>query len=184
MEQQYSSGINVLVRAAGDNRGVAGVRDLLLAMDRRLPVLAAGALEGQGNPVTVQLRVSAVIAGSLGVVGVLLAAIGVYGVTSYMVARRTHEIGIRVALGADRAAVMRMTLGEAVRLLGAGGAAGILLAAAAARVLSGLQFGIDAADPLPFAASVAIFAAVGLAASYVPVRRALAIDPSRALRSA
>jgi predicted permease len=183
MQQQYSAGINILVRARGEDRAIPRVRDLLLAMDRRLPILAAGALDDQANPITIQLRISAAVAGSLGVVGVLLAAIGVYGVTSFMVARRTREIGIRVALGADTAAVVRMALGETAWLLGAGGAVGVVLAAAAARVLRGLQPGVEAADPVPFCVTLAIFAIVGLAASYVPVRRALAVDPSRALRS-
>jgi putative ABC transport system permease protein len=183
LQQEYASAIRILIRQRGERAGVARVRDLLLAMDRRLPVLTAGPLEDQADPITLQLRVSAAIAGSLGIVGVLLAAIGVYGVTSYMVARRTREIGIRVALGADRAAVVRMTVGEAARLIGIGAAAGILLAAAAARVLGGLLFGIPPADPVTFAGTIAVFAVVGLAASYVPVRRALAIDPSRALRT-
>ncbi|HEX6462863.1 MAG TPA: FtsX-like permease family protein, partial [Vicinamibacterales bacterium] len=94
----------------------------------------------------------------------------------------TREIGIRVALGAGRAAVMRMAMGEAARLLAVGALAGLLLAGAAARVLRGLRFGIVADDPLPFVGAIAVFMLVGLAASWVPVRRALAIDPSRALR--
>jgi predicted permease len=183
VQQQYASAIKILARARDDQRGVARVRDLLLAADRRLPVLTAGALEDQADPVTLQLRISAAIAASLGIVGVLLAAMGVYGVTSYMVARRTREIGIRVALGADRAAVVRMTIGEAVRLIGIGAAAGVLLAAGAARLLAGVLFGVPRAEPMTFAGAIALFAIVGLAASYVPVRRALAIDPSRALKS-
>jgi putative ABC transport system permease protein len=183
LQQQYTAAINILVRARGEGRGIPRVRGVLMAMDRRLPVLAAGGLENQASPVTLQLRISAAIAGSLGALGVLLAAIGIYGVTSHMVARRTREIGIRVALGADNAAVVRMALGEAVRLLGAGAAAGVLLAGLAAQVLRGLQFGVEAADPLAYAVTIALFTVVGLAASYVPVRRALAIDPCRALRS-
>jgi putative ABC transport system permease protein len=136
----------------------------------------------EAGPATIQLRISATIAGSLGIVGVLLAVIGVYGVTSYTVAQRTREIGIRVALGADRAAVVRMAMGEAAHLVVVGAMGGVMVAAAAARVLRGLQFGIVAADPVPFAGAPLLFALVGLVASYMPVRRALAIDPSRALR--
>lgn len=182
MGQEYQSAIKILARARGDLRAVSPVRKQLLAMDRRLPVLAADALEDEGGPVAVQLRISAAIAGSLGIVGVLLAAIGVYGVTSYMVARRTREIGIRIALGAERSAVVRLAMGEAARLLTLGAVGGLLLGAGAARVLRGFQFGIAAADPLPFVAAIALFMLVGLAASWVPVRLALAIDPSRALR--
>jgi putative ABC transport system permease protein len=181
IQQQYVSAINILVRPPENQRGIARVRELLLAMDRRVPVLSAGALENQAGPVTIQLRVSAAIAGTLGMIGALLATMGVYGVTSYMVARRTREIGIRVALGADRGAVVRMAVGETARLLATGGILGLLLAAMAVRLLWGFQFGV-AADPVPFAGTLALFAIVGLVASYVPVRRALAIDPSRALR--
>jgi predicted permease len=182
IQQQYAAAIRILARARDDQRAVPRIREQLLAMDGRLPVLKAGALEDESNPVTIQLRISAAIAGSLGITGVLLATIGVYGVTSYMVARRTREIGIRVALGADRAAVVRMAMGEAAGLLAVGVFTGLLVAAAAARALRGLQFGIIAADPVAFIGAVLIFAVVGCAASYLPVRRALAIDPSRALR--
>ncbi len=183
IQQQYEAAIKILVRTHAGRRGIPPVRELLFAMDRRLPVLAAEALEDQAGPAAIQLRISAAIAGSLGIVGALLAAIGVYGVTAYMVSRRTREIGIRVALGADRGAVIRMAIGEAVRTLATGGVLGLLLAAAAARVLgSRLQFGIVAVDPVAFAGTLTLFVLVGLAASYMPVRRALAIDPSRALR--
>jgi predicted permease len=183
IQQQYASAIKILARARGDRHAISGVREQLRAMDRRLPVVTAGALEDEAGPATIQLRISATIAGSLGVVGLLLAAIGIYGVTSYMVARRTREIGIRVALGADRAAVVRMAMSEGALLLAIGALAGLMLAAGAARVLRGLQLGIVAADPVPFTSALLISAVVGLAASYMPVRRALAIDPSRALRN-
>jgi hypothetical protein len=171
IQQQYGSAIKILARARDDRRAISCVREQLRAMDRRVPVLSAGALEDEASPATIQLRISATIAGSLGIVGLLLAAIGVYGVTSYVVARRTREIGIRVALGADSAAVVRMAMGEAAYLLAIGALAGLMLAAAAARVLRGVQLGIVAADPVPFSAALLIFALVGLAASYMPVRR-------------
>src|SRR4029079_14786773 len=179
---QYLTAVKILVRARGGQRAIPRVRSLLLAMDRRLPVLGADALENRAGPAAIQLRISAAIAGGLGVVGVLLAAIGVYGVTSYMVARRTREIGIRVALGADRAGVVRMAIGEAARLLSAGVVVGLVVAAPAVRVRRGMQFGVVATDPLAFGSAIALLAVAGLAASYVPVRRALAIDPARALR--
>jgi predicted permease len=182
MAQQYSPAIKFLTRTSHQQRAIGVVRDLLVALDRRLPVLAAAALEDQAGPVTTQLRISAAIAGSLGIVGVLLAAIGIYGVTSYMVARRTREIGIRIALGAGRATVARMAIAETVRLIVIGAAAGLPLAAVTARLLRAMLFGLSPMDPSTFAGTTALFALVGLIASYLPVRRALAIDPSRALR--
>ncbi len=182
LPQQYTSAVKIVARARGGERGVAGVRDLLLGMDRRLPVLSAASLEDQAGPTTTQVRISAAIAGSLGIVAVLLAAIGVYGVTSYMVARRTREIGIRVALGADRRAVVRMTVGESARLIVSGAALGLPLAVVAGRLLRAQLFGVSPIDPLTFGGVIVLFTIVALAASYVPVRRALAIDPSRALR--
>lgn len=119
---------------------------------------------------------------SLGIVGVLLVAIGVYGVTSYMVARRTREIGIRIALSADRPTVARMAIAETLRLIVIGAAVGLPLAVVAARLLRAMLFGLSPLDPWTFAGTTALFALVGLVASYLPVRRALAIDPSRALR--
>lgn len=183
IQQQYGSAIKILARARGNRRAILPVREQLVALDRRVPILSAGALQDEASPATIQLRISATIADSLGLVGLLLAAIGVYGVTSYMVARRTREIGIRVALGAGRAAVMRMAMSEAALLLAIGALAGLMLAAAAARVLRGAQLGVVAADPVPFSGALLIFALIGLAASYVPIRHALAIDPSRALRN-
>jgi predicted permease len=182
MQQHYRSEITILARARDNQRVVSRVREQLSAMDRRLSVLTAESLEDAGGPVETQLRISAAIAGSLGLVGVLLAAVGVYGVTSYMVARRTREIGIRIALGADRPGVVRLAMGEAARLLVVGASAGLLLSAGAARVLRGFKFGIMTSDPVPFGAAIMLFVLVGLLASWVPVRRALSIDPSRALR--
>jgi putative ABC transport system permease protein len=127
-------------------------------------------------------RVAASVSASLGIVGLLLAAIGIYGVTAYSVTSRTREIGIRVALGAQRGRVVRMVVGQGMTLTMAGAALGLMLAAGASRLLGSLLFGIGATDPLTFIGSAVLFSAIGLAACYVPARRALRIEPVAALR--
>jgi putative ABC transport system permease protein len=122
------------------------------------------------------------VAGSLGVVGLLLTAIGIYGVTAYAVTRRTREIGIRLALGARQADVIKMILTEGLALTLIGSAIGVVIAAALSRVLEGFLFGVPPIDPITFVGTAALFAAIALAASYVPVRRATHINPTQALR--
>jgi ABC-type antimicrobial peptide transport system permease subunit len=127
-------------------------------------------------------RVAASVSGSLGLVGLLLASIGIYGVAAYTVVLRTREIGVRIALGARSADIVRMVLREGVSLTLIGSAMGVLLAAAVSRVLAGFLFGIPPVDPLTFVGATALLTATGLVACYVPVRRATRIDPMQALR--
>src|SRR5262249_34535413 len=123
-------------------------------------------------------------------VALVLAMVGVYGVISYSVARRTQEIGIRVALGARREDVVRMVVAEGLELFAAGGVAGLggaLLASRgallASRVLGRFLFGVGASDPITFLAAPALLAAAALAASWIPARRAARLDPLAALRT-
>jgi len=124
----------------------------------------------------------ATLTGSFGVLAGVIAAIGLYGVMSYLVARRRNEIGIRMALGADRAAVVKMVLRESGMLLAAGIVVGAVLAVGAARTASALLFGLTPGDPITFAKAVAGLAAVAALASYLPAARAARIDPTLALR--
>ncbi len=127
-------------------------------------------------------RLMATISGFFGFLAGLLATIGLYGVISYTVVRRTNEIGIRIALGADGRDVMTMIMREAAGLLAVGLAVGTLVALAAARVAGSMLFGLRPDDPVTFAAAVATLAAVALVASYIPARRATKVDPMVALR--
>jgi putative ABC transport system permease protein len=129
-----------------------------------------------------QLRIAALVSGSVGLVGLLLASIGIYGVTAYATARRTREIGIRLTLGAELRDVVRMILRQGMRLVAAGAAIGLVLAAAAGRVLSRLLFGLPPLDPVTFGGAAVLFAAVGLAACYLPARRATRVSAMEALR--
>jgi len=117
-----------------------------------------------------------------GALALVLAVTGLYGVMSYTTSLRTNEIGIRMALGAERGAVLWMVLGESVVLLAVGVVLGIALAAGALRVLSSRLYGLSATDPVTFAASVSVLAVAVLLAGYLPARRASRVDPLVALR--
>jgi putative ABC transport system permease protein len=147
-----------------------------------MPAVAEFRLADQSSPVLTQLRVAAAVTATVGLVALLLAAIGIYGVAAYGVARRTREIGIRLAMGAQRSDVVRLVLGQGMLLVMVGAAVGLALAAAGSRVLVRLLFGVPALDPLTFAAALLLFAAVGMLACSVPLRRAVRINAVDALR--
>jgi putative ABC transport system permease protein len=115
-------------------------------------------------------------------VGLLLAAVGLYGVLAYSAARRTREIGIRMALGAQIADVMRLVVGQGLLLLAVGSIIGVTIALASARVLRAYLFGVTSTDPITFAAVAILLGAVSLVACWLPARRAARVDPMAALR--
>jgi predicted permease len=127
-------------------------------------------------------RMGTRFAGALGLLGLVLAIVGVYGVISYAAAQRTHEIGVRMAMGADRRDILKMVLRQGAILVGIGVAVGVGLTLVLARGISGLLVGVSSSDPLTFAAMAAFLAAVGLLASYIPARRAMNVEPLRALK--
>ena len=182
LQQQYSSRMTIVARTI-DGRRIAGeLRRLLASMDPNLPIVASQTLEDYTAIGLVPQRVAASVAGSLGLVGLLLASMGIYGVTAYMVARRTREIGIRVALGAQRGDVVRMVLRQGMTLAGVGVLIGLMLAAGASQLLATLLFGVPPIDPVTFIGSTVLFVAIGLTACLVPARRAIRINAMEALR--
>ena len=124
----------------------------------------------------------AVLSGFFGGLALLLTAIGLYGVMAYVVTQRTHEIGIRMALGAQRRSILRLVMLDAAIVLIAGVAAGLLGSIWITRLVKGLLFGLTRNDPLTLALAIAALVAVALVASYVPARRAMRVDPMVALK--
>ena len=151
-------------------------------MNPNVPIMTSQTLEDSIALGLAPQRVVASVAGGLGIVALLLAAIGVYGVTAYAVARRTREIGIRIALGARRTDVVRMVLQEGLSLTLIGAGVGLTLAGATSHVLAAFLFGIPPIDPVTFTGTTLLFVAIGVAACYVPIRRATRIDAMEALR--
>jgi predicted permease len=180
--QRYLPTLTILARRSSD-RAAVNLRAVVSTASANLPVLSAGTLEDQEtSPVVAQLRIAATVAGSVGFIGLLLAAIGIYGITAYAVSRRTREIGIRLSLGANRTAVVGMVVRQGMLLVGIGSAIGVLLGAGAGKLLSGPRFGVPPPDLMMFAAAALLFAIVGLAACYIPARRATRIGAMDALR--
>ena len=173
----------LMVRTALDPAALApAIRDAVRALDPALPPPLVTTLRQETSIVLFPQRVAAMVTGVLGGVGLLLAAVGLYGLIAFSVGRRTREIGVRVALGAQRRDVLGMVVREGMRLAGTGVVAGVLLAAAATRLIAGFLFDVSPLDGLTFAGMSGLFIVVALVASYLPARRAAATDPLTALR--
>jgi predicted permease len=183
LQQRYQAGITLFVRTGDGHRPINELRTLLTSMDPNLPIITERALEDQLlAPPVMQLQVASSVSGTVGLIGLLLAAIGLYGVTAYMVVQRTREIGIRIALGAERGDVVGMVLRQGMTLMAIGSGVGLLLALGVGRLLRARLFGLPALDPITFGAATLLFAAIGLIACYIPARRATKIDAMEALR--
>jgi predicted permease len=181
--QSYQPRMTLVVRTSGDPVALSGaVRAQLHALDPNLPVAEVRTLGEQFDLSLLPARIAAYTLGGFGLLALALAAIGVYGVVSYSVAQRTHEIGVRVALGARARDVLRLVLGEGLSVVGLGLALGLALAFAAARLFAGFLYGVDAADPVTFVGVPTLLGAIALAAGYLPARRATKVDPMVALR--
>ena len=171
------------VRTTGDpNLILNPIRAQVREMDPGQPLgraIALNELLGQGVE---QPRFTMALFTAFAALGLALAAAGIYSVLSYHVTRRTHELGVRMALGASRGNVLGLMLKMGARLVLAGLALGIPVSLASSRVLRSQLFGVEAADPLSYAAVAVILALVALAACYLPARRAAAVDPMQALR--
>jgi putative ABC transport system permease protein len=180
---QEPEGGSISVRLAGDPMSLAPfVRSTIHALDKDLPVYGVETMDQQLSDATSRLRFSAVLLGVFAVLALALAAIGMYGVVAYSVAARTREIGIRLALGANREDVFRLVVGDGLLLCFAGLLIGIPSALAATRVLSSFLYDTKAGDPVAFAAVSLVLIVVALIAAYVPARRAMKVDPMVALR--
>ena len=183
LAQVYQPGLSLLVRTAHPDAILGNVRSQVQALDRKLPLgVSTLSDEVYGSMSMWMPRMAAGLLTLLGVVSLLLAAFGIYGVMAYSVSQRTRELGLRVALGADRRDVVRLVVGEGLRTALVGIAVGLAVAFATTRVVAGLLYG-SATDPLTFITVPGILAAAVLAASYVPARHASRIEPTIALRA-
>lgn len=158
------------------------VRDAVASVDRTLPVLDVRTQDEQIAATLQQPRIFADLTAGFGVLALVLACIGIYGITAYSVSQRTNEIGIRMALGAEPARVLRMVLREASWLAIVGVAAGLAGALALGRVIGSMLYGLKPSDPATLTGSALLLFAVAMAAGWVPARRAAGVDPMQALR--
>ncbi|HYK42936.1 MAG TPA: ABC transporter permease, partial [Thermoanaerobaculia bacterium] len=163
-------------------RFAAAIRDAIGSIDRNVSVSEVATMEEIIARSNSRPRFYLLLLGSFAAVAVLLAALGIYGVISYSVARRFHEIGIRMALGAERGDLLRLVVGEGMRVAAAGTVAGLAGAFAVTRLMSSFLYGVRSTDPLTFAGVAVFLTAVAFAASWVPARRATRVDPLTALR--
>jgi predicted permease len=172
-----------VVRTRGDATRLLGqMRQALLSLEPNLVFVDNQTLDDQLSATLLPVRVTAWLVAVVGGIALLLAAIGLYGVIAYSVARRTREIGIRLALGARTPSVLGLVMRQGLVLAGAGAVTGGVLAAVAARALSGLLYDVTPADPLAWGGALAIVLGTAAAANLVPARRAAAVEPSVALR--
>lgn len=180
--QQDAGGATIEVHAAGSLSDVANA--IRAVLRPRLPqaALRVQTLSAQVDAALVQERLLATLASAFGVLALVLAAVGLYGLLASMVTRRSAEIGIRMALGARRAEVMWLVLRQSVRMTSIGIAVGLIAAAAVMRSVQGMLYGLSPVDPLTLLAVSLVFVLVAALASFVPARRATAVDPLVALR--
>jgi predicted permease len=185
LAQRYSSGANLLIYTQGDPQQLLpAVRDQIRQLDSGLPIFDVTTMDTQvqyGKPL-LPARLGAMFVGAFGLLGLVLAAVGVFGVVSYSVSQRTQEIGIRTALGAQRSNVLGMILKQGMSMSLIGTVIGIVLSFLLFRGLGSMLYGVKSTDFVTLGAVSAILLAVAFAASYVPALRATRVDPVLALR--
>jgi putative ABC transport system permease protein len=181
--QQPSRRMFIVARAAADPLSLSSaLRGAVAAMDKNLAVSNISAMEEITAQSIGQERFTLLLLGTFSALALLLAVAGIYGVMSYAVAQRTHEIGVRMAVGAQTRDVLKMVVSQGMVLVSAGVGIGLASSLALTRFIRGLLFGVSATDPMTFAGVAALLALVALVACYVPARRASKVDPLVALR--
>ena len=184
MAQDYNSSGILVVRTKGNPEGMFGaVRSQVQSLDPNLPLFDVKTLTEHMRLALFPAKVAATVLGVFGLVALMLSAIGVYGITSYAVAQRTHEIGIRLALGAQLSDVLRLVLSHGLKLTIIGAALGLFGAFLATRAITSVLYGVSATDPLTFGFVSVLLIGVALVACYVPARRATKVEPVIALRT-
>jgi predicted permease len=183
LAQNHETGMTLFVRTAGDPLSVVGtVRREVNALEKNLPLSDLQPLTKLLDSSLYPARMGAILLIIFGLLALLLAGVGLYGVISYAISHRTHEIGVRMALGAQRRDVMVLVLKEGMLLVAAGVVLGLIAAVAITRLLASFLYGVSTTDAITFAAVPAILALVALLACYLPARKATKVDPLVALR--
>ena len=183
LHQDYAGSQTLVVRTNGDMAGaISAIRREAQALAPGLPALNLRTLQETTSVSLLLARSAAAVFGLFGVLGLVLASVGIYGVIAYNVSQRTHEIGVRVALGARRGDILRLVLGSVIRLAGGGIALGVAVAVAGTRLISTILYGVSPTDPITFGSVSLLLLAVAAVACYVPARRATRVDPIVALR--
>jgi putative ABC transport system permease protein len=183
-DTQASAPSTILVRTAAAPDGVAPrVIEAIRALDPNRPIDHVQTLEEIRDDTIAPQRLNATLIGLFALLALAIATVGVAGVLGFSVSQRTNELGIRLALGAERRSILRMILGEGVVMAVVGLVIGGLLAIPLSRMLSGLLFGVEPADPITIGTAAALLMAVAVVAAWVPARAATAVDPMTALRS-
>jgi putative ABC transport system permease protein len=181
--QQPMPGMTLVVRTASDPAGFVDlIRREVLTVDREQPIYDASTMVDVVSRSLFLPRISMVLLDAFAALALVLAIVGIYGVVSYTVTQRTREIGVRMALGADAAATVRLVLARSMLLVGVGTICGLVASIGATRVMAGLLYDVSPLDPIVFAAVASLLAAAGFLASLVPARRATRVDPVVALR--
>jgi len=181
--QQPLNGMALIVRTATDPKPfVDSIRREILTIDAEQPIYDASAMVDVVSRSVFLPRISMMLLGAFGVSALLLAVVGIYGVVSYTVAQRTRELGLRMALGADAGATLRLVMGRSMLLILAGTVCGLIASVAATRVIAGLLYAVGPLDPIVFVSVSLLLAGAGVVATLIPARRATRVDPIIALR--
>jgi putative ABC transport system permease protein len=181
--QSVSDHMDLVVKSPIDPAALtSAIRRLIAGIDKDQPIFAISTMRQLIENSVSTRRITLILLGLFSALALVLAAIGIYGVISYSVAQRTHEIGIRMALGAQKADVLRMILTQGAKIAGAGVVIGIVASFALTRLMTNLLFSVSAADPVTFTAVAIVLVAVAMLACYIPARRTLRVDPILSLR--
>ncbi len=182
--QDYSHEVIIHARVVGEPRSYAtAIEDAVHALNADLPLYDISTLKERVQVVSTNQRIGGTFVGCFGLLALALAAIGIYGVIAYTTRQRTHEIGIRMALGAQHKEIFNLILGQGLRLTAIGLAIGFAISIMLTRFLRSLLFGVTTTDPLTFAVVLALLCAASLTACYIPAHRAMNVDPVESLRS-